>query len=123
MWIEIDEDQHLPSIDSYWDEAIVLSLEILYAVEFGHSFERAVEAVVPSVVGTMQDRRLSAGFGHYCGGVVTAHVVEGAQRSVIAAHCDKRLAGYGCGQELPGLFNLVDAAEHLPRLTEDRLVL
>src|SRR6266478_5777260 len=122
MLIEIDEDQRLPGIDLHGDEAIVLAFEILYAVEFGHAFERTIEAVVPSVIGTMQDGGLSAGLSHDGCCVMTAHVVEGAQDAVVSAHRYQWFTSYGRGYKLSWLRNLVNAADHLPGLTEDGLL-
>src|SRR6266403_3673110 len=123
MLIEIDEDQRLPGIDLHGGEAIVLAFEILYAVEFGHAFERTIEAVVPSVIGTMQDGGLSAGLGHDGCCVMTAHVVEGAQDAVVSTHGYQRLSGNRGGHKLSRLFDLICAADDLPRLTEHSLPL
>src|SRR5712692_3351193 len=121
MRIEIDEDQGLPGIHFHGDEAIVLAFEILYAFEFGHAFERTVETVVPSVIGTMQDRCLSAGLGHDCRGVMAAHIVKSSQDAVVSAHGYQRLSGNRGGHKLAGLFDLVYASDHLPRLAENSM--
>ena len=119
--IQVHKYKILPGIDLHGDEAIVLAFEILYAVEFGHAFERTIEAVVPSVIRTMQDGGLSAGLGHDGCRVMTAHVVEGAQDAVVSAHRYQRLIRYCCGHKLSGLFHLIDSADHLPRFAENSL--
>ena len=52
--VEVDEDEALPGFDPNGDQAILCAVEILHAFELGHAFQGTVEAVVPSVIGTMQ---------------------------------------------------------------------
>ena len=55
------------------------AVEILHAFKLGHAFQRAVEAIFPAVIGTLQDFGLAARLGHDGRGVMAAYVVEGAQ--------------------------------------------
>src|SRR5215475_3210588 len=53
--IKIHQDKGLPSLDFDRDQAIFPALEIFHAIKLWHPFQRPVEAVVPSVVRTMQE--------------------------------------------------------------------
>jgi len=121
--IEIDEDQRLPGIDLDRNQAVVFALEILHAVELGHALERAVEAVVPAMIGTMQDRRLSAGLSNDCCSVMPADVEKRAQHAVGPANRNDRLASYCRTHKLTRLFHLIDATDDLPSPAEHRLLL
>src|SRR5215472_17712463 len=118
--MEINEDEGFPGFDLHWNEAVVFSLEILHTVKFRHAFQGAVESVVPPVVRAVQDRRNPALFSDNLGGVMTADVVERAQRAVASADGYDRFASYRRGHELARLFHLIDASDDLPCFAEDR---
>src|SRR4029077_10096 len=107
-----------PSVDLDGNQSIVLTLEILHTVEFGHALERTVEPVVPSVIGAMKNRRAAARLRHYLGRMVTTHIVESAQLSVHTAYCDNRLAPDGGGNKLTGLGHLIHSPRDLPGVAE-----
>ena len=109
--VEVDEDETLPGFDSNGDKAVLRAIEIFHAFEFGHTFQGTIEAVVPAVIGTMQERGLAAGFGYDGGGVVTADIVESAQSAVAAADYDDRLAGDPSAYELACRFHLFGAGD------------
>ena len=77
--VEVDEDEALPGFDSYWNEAVLRTVKILDSFEFGHTFQGTVESVVPTMIGTVQDGGIAAGFGHDSGSVVATDIVKGAQ--------------------------------------------
>ena len=52
---------------------------------------------------------------------MAADVEEAAQYVVVAAHDDDRFAGDFRGDVLPGLAQLIDAADHLPGIAKDSL--
>src|SRR6266446_3762212 len=53
--IEIDENKFLPSISLDRHKPVLLTLEVLHTLEFWHSFQWAIESVIPAVIGTMQN--------------------------------------------------------------------
>src|SRR5208283_4532215 len=110
-------------IDLHRNQPVVLALEVLYALELGHALERSIQAIVPAVIRTMQNRCLSAGLGRHGCGVMPAYVVKRAQHAVVAAHGYQRFAGNGGGYKLAGLLDLVDASQHLPGARKNRLPL
>src|SRR5580700_5134457 len=116
--VEVHEDEALPGFDSNGYQAILCAVEILHTFKLGHAFQGTVEAVVPAVIGTMQERSLAAGFGHDRSGVVAANIVESAQSAVVSANHDNRLTGDGGGDELTGRFHLLGARDELPGLAE-----
>src|SRR5580693_7592864 len=116
--VEVDEDETLPGFDSNRNKSVLRAIEILDTFEFGHAFERPIQAVVPAVIRTMQESSLAAGFGHDGGSVMAADIVEGAQSTVVAADDDDRLARDHGAQELARRFHLFSAADELPGFAE-----
>ena len=100
------------------NKSVLRAIEILDAFELGHAFQRTIEAVVPAVIGTMQESSLAAGFGDDGGGVMAADIVESAQGTVAAADDDDRLTGDHGAHKLAGRFHLFSAADELPGLAE-----
>src|SRR5579863_3408306 len=76
--VEVDEDKALPGFDSNWNEAVLSAIKIFDPFEFRHPLQRTVEAIIPAMVRTMQERRLAARLSHYSSGVVAANVIESA---------------------------------------------
>src|ERR1700722_7006903 len=105
--IEIHEHETLPGFNADGDQTILSAVEIFHAVEFRHAFERSVESVFPAVVRALQYRGLTASLRDYCGGVVPADVIEGAQRAVTSAHDYDRLSGETGGNQFSRLGQLV----------------
>src|SRR5580692_7104157 len=120
--VEIHEHELFPSLSLHRDQAILLALKILYAVELRHSFQRTIQSIVPTVIRTMQNGSLSARFSNHGGRVVTAHIVEAPQYTIVPADDDDRLSGDTGGDELAGLLNLLTPPYQLPRLAEDCVV-
>ena len=94
-----------------------------HAIKLRHALERAVQPVIPSVIGTMQNRRLAARLGHHRRRMMPAHVVKRSQHAIAAPHSDDGLARNGCGHKLSRLCHLRSPAQHLPRLRKNRLPL
>ena len=117
--IQVNEDETFPSLHANGNKAILRSIEILYAFEFGHAFQRAIEAVVPSMIGTVEKRGVATRLRYDCGGVVAAHIVKGPQDTVSATNHHNGLAGDRCGNELAGSLNLIGARNQLPCLAEN----
>src|ERR1700678_3685409 len=59
--IEIHEDKNLPSFDSDRNKAILCAVEIPHTIELRHAFQGAVQSVLPAMVRTLQNGRLTAG--------------------------------------------------------------
>src|ERR1035441_4832505 len=81
LGVEVHEHEALPGFHADGNQSVLRAIKVLHAIELGHALERAVEAVFPAVVRTLQNLRVTAGLSHNGGSVVTADVVEGAQRS------------------------------------------
>src|SRR5579864_2635868 len=81
--IEVHEYEALPGFDADRNQTILSAIEVLHSLELRHSFERSIETVLPAVVWTLQNRRLTARRCHHRRGMMPAHVVEGAQRSIV----------------------------------------
>ena len=118
MVVEVHENETLPSFDANGEQAVLRAVEILHAVELGHAFERAIEAVIPAMIRTMQHGSLSAGLSDNGGGVVTADVVEGAENVVVAANYNDRFTGHRGGHKLTRRLQLVRAGDELPAFAE-----
>src|SRR6266478_5940552 len=80
--VQVDEDEALPGFDPDRDEAVLRKIKILDAFELRHPLQGAIEAVVPAVVRTMQQRSLAAGLSYDGSGMVAADIVEAAQNAV-----------------------------------------
>ena len=118
MIIQVDEYEAFPGFDSNGDEAILRTIEILHAFEFGHTFERTIEAIIPAVIGTMQNRGLTARLGYHRSGVMAANVEEGAQDTVVTADYNDGLTCNHSGDELARAFHLIGTRHQLPRFAE-----
>lgn len=116
--VEVDKDEALPGFDANRNESILRAIEILYAFELGHPFQRTVETVVPAVIRTMQVRSVTAGLSHDGSGMVAADIVETAQNSVISANYNNGFTGYAGADKLSGPIQLIGARNELPRLAE-----
>src|SRR4029077_15131680 len=84
-----------------------------------HALERPVEAIIPSVIRTMQDRGDPARFGYDFGSVVTADIEEGTHLTVGATYGNDRFASDGGGHELSRLLDLIGSTQNLPGVAED----
>ena len=94
------------------------AIEILDAFEFGHAFERAIEAVIPAVIRAMQNAQLTAGLGYHRSGVMAADVEEGAQDTVVTADYNDGLTCNHSGDELSRGLHLIGTRHQLPRFAE-----
>src|SRR6266478_12499 len=118
--IEIDEYEGLPDLRLHRDQTVIATLEILHTDEFRHSFQGAVQTIVPAMIGAMQERGDPAGFGNHLGGMMPTDVVEGAQLAIASADGHDRFSGHGRAHKSAGLFDLIGSADRLPGLAEDR---
>src|SRR5580700_11415482 len=66
------------------------------------------------MVGTLQDRGLTARLGHHGGGVMAAYVEERAQDAICAAHDDDGFSGDSRGDEISSILELACASDELP---------
>src|ERR1035441_4274793 len=119
--IQIDKYKPLPGLHRHWNQTIVLAFEVLHAIELRHSLERSIEPVVPSMIGTMQNRRLAAFLGHHRRRMMAADIVKRPQHSIVPADGHQRLSRDGCRHKLSRALYLVHSSHHLPGLREDRL--
>ena len=62
---------------------------------------------------------MPAGFGNDCGRVMAAYVEEPAQNAIISAHCNDGLSSNCRSDKFSGLFDLIDASDHLPGFAEN----
>lgn len=118
MSVEVDEDEAFPGLDSNGDEAVLRTIKILHTLELRHAFQRAIEAIVPAVIWTMQKRGVAARLSYHRSGVMTANVVEGPQYAVVTTDHNDGLAGDGGGDELARTFHVIGARNELPRFAE-----
>ena len=121
--IQIYEDKFLPRLHLHRNKSIVLAFEVLHSLELRHPLEFPVEPVIPSVIGTMQDRRLPARLRHDCRRVMPADVIKRPQHTIIPTHRQQRLSRHRCRQKLTRLFDLLRSPDHLPGPRENRLPL
>src|SRR6266568_8868619 len=119
--IEVDEYELLPSLSLYRNQAILLALETLDAIELRHALQRTIQPIVPSVIRTMQQRGLAALLGDNRSCMMATDVIEAAQRAIVPTNHDNRFASDNRRHKLAGFFNLVDATNQLPCLAEDGL--
>src|SRR4051812_31647518 len=121
LGIQVHEDEFFPSIHLDWEQPILLALKTIHSVKFGHTFERSIQAIVPSMIGTTKEGCLSARLrDHFCR-VMPADVEKRAQDTVVAANYNDRFSGNVSRNELPGLFDLLDTTDQLPGFAENRL--
>src|SRR5262249_12142144 len=80
--------------------------------------ELAVERVGPAVIAALQNGAFPLPFRHRAG-AVAADVGQRAQRAVVAADDEQRLAGQRGGEEVAHGAHLVGAPDELPRPRED----
>src|ERR1700690_133072 len=101
--MQIDKYELFPCLYLYRDQAVILAFEVLYSVELRHSFECAIQPVIPPVIRTMQNRGLAARLRHNCSCMMAAHVIKCAQYAITATHCHQGLSRHGGGHKLPRL--------------------
>jgi hypothetical protein len=97
----------------------LLAVEVSHSIELRHPLQGTIETVIPAVIWAMEDRGLPARFTNNRSRVMTAHVEETSQYTVMAAHNDNRFSGDVRSYELAGAFYLLHTSNHLPGLTED----
>jgi hypothetical protein len=114
LGIEVNQDEIFPSVDADGNQAILRAVEIADSVEFNHTFEGAVDAVSPAMIRAAKLFGTAVGFRDDGGGVMAAHVVEGAEFPVVAANDNDRLASDVRGKEFAASANLIQAAGDLP---------
>src|SRR5207248_5641231 len=94
LWVarQIDEQESLPRRERDGVQRIVPLVEARHLAHVRRADQRAVERVRPGVVGTL-DRfgQAAARAVAQPGAAVSAHIVEGAQRAVLAANQDGAL--------------------------------
>ena len=114
--VKVDENKTFPRFHANWNQAVLCAIEILHAFELRHSFQRSIEAIVPAVIRTMQNRSLAARLSYDGSSVVPADVVKGPQGAVVAADDHDRLSGDSGTHELSRRFYLISARDQLPGL-------
>src|SRR5579862_2153084 len=97
--IEIYEHKTFPGFDADGKQTVLSAIKVFDSVEFGHAFERAIQAILPAVIRTLQHGCLTAKLGDHGGGVMPADVVKTAQRAVASAHDYYWLSGEPHGHE------------------------
>ena len=119
--VEVGEDERAPRGDLHRYEMHLRGVEPLDTLHLRRADQGAVETVGPAVVAALQGVALPASLGDGAG-AVQAHVVECAQRVVIAEHDDGIVADGG-GEVLAVLRHLLAATDELPGVREDPLAL
>src|SRR5208337_1620021 len=112
-----------PGVEAHGNEAVIGAVEIAHALEFHHALEGAIVAVGPAVIRTAELFRATLFFGNDGGGVMAADVVESTEFAVIAADDEERFVVDIDGEELAGIFHLIEAADDLPVGGEDGVAL
>src|ERR1700682_6249570 len=74
MRVEVYEDETLPYLDANRHQAVLSAVEVFYTLELGHAFQRSVQTVVPTVIGTTQQRCLTTRLGYDGRGMMTTHI-------------------------------------------------
>src|ERR1700689_5265848 len=95
------------------------AIEVLHAVKLRHALERSIETVLPAVVRALQNLSMATGLGDNGCRVMTADIVEGAQRAVGATNNDDRFSGNPRGDEVSRLPQLIRAGDELPCFAEN----
>src|SRR6202162_3096098 len=80
--VEVDEDEALPGFHSNRNQTVLRAAEILDTLELGRPLERTVEAIVPSVVGTMQKSGMSAALRCDGGSVMATNIVKAPANAI-----------------------------------------
>jgi hypothetical protein len=116
----VQEDRAFPDLHADRDQAVRRLFELRHLAHAGRAGERAVEPVVPGVIGAddvvgvpaalQQDR-----------GAVPAHIGEGTQHAVLAAHQQHRPADAVERLVVAGARHFLDAAGEEPGLEMDVL--
>src|SRR5665811_159303 len=119
LGVEVHEHEALPGFHADGNQSVLSTIEVLHAIELRHALEKAVEAVFPAVVRTLQNLRVTAGLSHNGGSMVTADVIEGAQRTVGSTNDDDWFSGQPRGYKVPRLLHLIGAGNQLPGFAED----
>src|SRR5207248_4780819 len=112
--VQIYEDKILPNVQPNRHKSIRCAIEIAYAVELHHAFERAINSVSPAVVRAPELFGAARSLRHDCCCMMAAYIIESAQLPIVAAHDHDRLARHVCGEELTLLAKLVGASYDLP---------
>src|SRR5579863_776696 len=116
--IEIHEDKAFPSLDANGYQTVLRPIEVLHAIELGHAFQGSIQAILPAVIRALENGSVSARLCHDRRRMVAADVIESAEFSIIPAHDDDRLSGYGGGDELAFGRDLIGPRHQLPGLAE-----
>lgn len=119
--VEIDEEEVFPVVEAHGNEAVIGAVEIADAFEFHHALEGAIVAVGPAVIRAAELFRAPFFLGDDGSSVMAADVVEGAELAVITADGEERIFVDVDGEELAGIFHLIEAADDLPVGGEDRV--
>src|SRR5208282_5775591 len=100
VWIEVDEDELLPSFQPQRHHAHGAAVEELDAFDVGRADEAAIERVSPAVVAAAENIFAAAALRDRAG-AVAADVAEGAQRALLVAHNDDGFTdNVGCEEGL-----------------------
>src|SRR5579884_3067557 len=118
MSVEVHKNEALPCLYANGKQAVLRTIEILYSFELGHPFERAIEAVLPAVVRTLQDLGMTAGLRDDRGRMMAANVEKSSHDAIGTAHDDNGLSGESSGNEVSRILQLAGASDQLPGLAE-----
>ena len=119
MAVEVYEDEIFPTSTQMGTRPLSARSKLQTPSNSTMPFERAVDAVGPSVVGAAELFGAALEFGDYGGGMVAADVVEGAELGIVAADDDDGFAGDIGGEELAFLADLVGPSDYMPGSAED----
>src|SRR5450631_1154066 len=119
LGVEVHEHKALPGFHADGNQSVLRAIQVLHAIELRHALERAVEAVFPAVVRTLQNLRVTTGLSHNGSSMVAADIIEGTQRTVGSANDDDRFSGQPRGYKVSRLLQLIGAGDQLPGLAED----
>ena len=102
---------------------MVFAVEVFNSIELRHPLQRAIQAVIPTVIGTMQNRGHPTRLRHYRRGMVPANVVKRTQSVVFTSRHHNRFSREIRREKIPFIPHLVRPADNLPRFAKHALLL
>ena len=122
--VEIHEDERPPGVDLHAEQAEVLVAKPgTEPLPGGHLAERALEVPRPVVVRATEVLEVGSGTLADAVAPVSADVLEGAERSVVASYDEHRQQAAAVLVEVAGCWHVVDSAGELPDVGPESLVL
>ena len=120
--IQVYINKSFPGVHHHWHQSVFRSFKIADAFKLDHTFQRAIDSVSPTVIGTAELFCAALRFGDHRGGMMPANVVESSQLAVLTPRDDDRLSRKVRGKEISVFSHLVGAPHNLPSFREHALL-